>query len=82
MTLDEWLKTVHRGNQLDRMTGLIRNTQIKPISYKDHIARLLSNEQAEDIELPTFLDGSDFGNTVAYTSYSRSGNTFFRRYLE
>ena len=81
-SLEEWLQAAHRGNQLDRMTGLIKNTQLKTIAYSEHVARLLSDETTTDLELPTFLDGSSFNNTIAYTSYSRSGNTFFRRYLE
>ena len=32
--------------------------------------------------MPTFLNGQPFNNRVAYASYSRSGNTLFRRYLE
>lgn len=35
-----------------------------------------------DLEIPTFLNGKDFKNKVAFTSYSRSGNTFLRKYLE
>ena len=36
----------------------------------------------EELPLPTFLNGAPFANKVAYASYSRSGNTFFRLYLE
>ena len=28
LSIQEWLDTVHRGNALDRGTGLIRNTQL------------------------------------------------------
>ena len=41
-----------------------------------------AEDLVEDLPLPTFLNGQPFGNKVAYTSYSRSGNTFFRKYLE
>ena len=82
LSLEEWLEAAHRGNQLDRMNGLIKNTKLKTVKYSDHVARLLSGEDTTELELPTFFDGSAFNNTIAYTSYSRSGNTFFRRYLE
>jgi len=42
------------------------------------------SEDEGDLDLNeiTFLDGSAFDNKIAYASYSRSGNTFLRRYLE
>ena len=54
------------------------------MSYEDHIAALLAAPTApvEELPLPTFFNGQPFGNRVAYASYSRSGNTLFRRYLE
>ena len=52
------------------------------MDYATHVNRLMSDEEVKEIELPTFLDGKAYGNKIAYTSYSRSGNTFFRRYLE
>ena len=34
------------------------------------------------LDLPEFFEKKPHNNLIAYTSYSRSGNTFFRRYLE
>ena len=65
-------------------TGLITNEVLQSVSYQDHILALLAEPSGpeEALPLPTFLNNVPFGNKVAYASYSRSGNTFFRRYLE
>lgn len=83
LSATEAVALFHRGNEIDRDTGLIRNEVVPKVSYADHIATLLAESgPVDDLPLPNFLDGQSFGNHVAYASYSRSGNTFFRRYLE
>ena len=80
----ESMAIFHRGNEIDRNNGLIRNEVLETRSYQDLKNKLLSPPDAnvEDLELPTFLNGQPFGNKITYASYSRSGNTFFRKYLE
>lgn len=73
----------HRGNEINRNNGLILNEVLQTVNYQEHVNKLLAQSgPVDEITLPTFLDGLDFGNKVTYASYSRSGNTFFRRYLE
>ena len=80
--IQEMLDTVHRGNEIDRATGLLRNINIPTVSYKEHAEHLLSKGDLSELGLPKFFDSKPYDGKVAYASYSRSGNTFFRRYLE
>ena len=79
------VERVHRGNEADRNTGLIKNEALQTVQYADHISSLLASSRINELNelaLPIFFNGQAFGNKVAYASYSRSGNTFFRKYLE
>jgi hypothetical protein len=43
---------------------------------------LLAKAGVANLDKKVFLDGSDLDKKVAYASYSRSGNTLFRIYIE
>ena len=79
----EGLAHFHRGNVTHVHTGLITNEVLQEVGYHDHIAALLApSDDILELPLPSFLNNQPYANKVAYASYSRSGNTFFRRYLE
>lgn len=83
VSASESVALFHRGNEVDRNNGLIKNEVLPTVSYQELKSRLLGQSgPVEELELPTFLNGQAFGNKIAYASYSRSGNTFFRKYLE
>jgi hypothetical protein len=54
----------------------------RTVSYHDYLSKLLSIGDHSDLPNGVFFDGQSFANKVAYVSYSRSGNTFFRKLLE
>jgi hypothetical protein len=69
---------------MKRGNGLLAATKTKQaLSFKAYLNdTLLAKEGTASLALGTFLDGADFDSKVAYTSYSRSGNTLFRKLLE
>ena len=74
----------HPGFQLDKTSGL-GLTIIDPsktVNFQSYIKYTLLAKSADAERTMCFLDGTDYGNKVAYVSYSRSGNTFFRKLLE
>ena len=76
----------------DSSTGVLINSSKQPtFAYKDVIQKLMGECKTDEQETkdliarrPTFLttEANSENNKVMYTSYSRSGNTFLRKYLE
>jgi len=83
-TLSENLDLRHHSNQVDHMSGKILNSKHPSTTFSDLRSKLLSKEvDLLDENLPvSFLCQNSSTPTIAYTSYSRSGNTFLRKYLE
>jgi hypothetical protein len=52
------------------------------ISYEALISKLIGPPDEIKETIPTFLNGDHYTSKIAFTSYSRSGNTLFRKYME
>jgi len=79
----ESLVLFHKGNEVCRSTGLIKSEGFAKVSYSDHVRALLARSApVEELPSPAFFDGQPMNNKIAYASFPRSGNTFFRKYLE
>jgi len=40
---------VHRGNEADRSTGLIKNEALETVRYADHVSNLLALSRIDDL---------------------------------
>ena len=71
------------GYRVLKGNGLLVPEKPKAIKFKTYVKdTLLAKEGNASLLEGTLLDGSDLECKVAYTSYSRSGNTLFRKLLE
>jgi len=77
------LATRHPGYRVLRGNGLLVPEKPETINLKTYVKEtLLAKEGTASLFEGKLLDGSDLECKVAYTSYSRSGNTLFRKLLE
>ena len=83
VSYSENAKARFHGNCTFAENGTLINTVLDTVEYHDLVKNLMGPVTGEPPSVPTFLTktGSD-DHKVMYTSYSRSGNTFLRRYLE
>jgi len=83
VSYSENAKARFHGNSTFNKNGTLINTALESVAYADLVEKLMGPVTGEPPAVPTFLTktGND-ENKVMYTSYSRSGNTFLRRYLE
>lgn len=82
MKFEENHAAKHVGYEASRNNGLNLVDMKKAVNYERYLTDVLLTKSSDFTLKGVFLDGSDFGNKVAYTSYSRSGNTLFRKLLE